>query len=167
MISAGSGEADDEDGDTSDHRYLEAGFGHSYRPVHFLVIENIGGLGFGHGRGQGRTLFTDEKFWAEGSYLKPFLQNNLALQTNPVDLGLVNRLSVIQFGSIKSMHGGEETIQSPSTPLYWEPTLFVQFGWNRVKFNTQYGYSIPVAGEPDFHWLWFHIGFGMNYRFGG
>lgn len=168
MISAGSGDAEDDEIDNSYHRYLEAGFGHSYRPVHYFVIENIGGLAMGQGRGEGRLTIGESTthFMAEGAYVKPYLQNNLAIQTDPFDFGLVNRISIIQFGNIRNIRDDEETITDPSTPLFWEPTLFGQIGWNRVKVAARFGYSLPIAGEPDFQWLWFHFGFGMNYRFG-
>jgi len=167
LISAGAGDADDDTVDNSIHRYMESGFGHSYRPVHFIVIENIGGAGFGYGKGKGRLTIGESTstFMAEGAYIKPYLQNNLALQTDAIDLGLVNRLSVIQFGSITSVRSDEETNNSPSTPLFWEPTLFFQFGWDRIKLATQFGYSLPIAGEPEFEWMPLHFGFGVNYRF--
>ena len=168
LISAGSGDADDDTVDNSIHRYMEAGFGHSYRPAHYLVIETIAGSGLGYGKGEGRITIGESTstFMAEGTYIKPFLQNNIALQTDAIDFGFVNRLSVIQFGSIKRVWGDEEMNNSPSTPLFWEPTLFFQFGWDRIKLAIQYGYSMPIAGEPEFEWMPLHFGFGINYRFG-
>lgn len=164
IVSAGS-EFNDND-HTSEHRYLEPSVIGFFRPADILVVETSGGLGVGSGKGEGYRLLTDHTFTAEGAYFKPFIQNNLALQTKVLDLGIVNRLSVIQFSEIRSTQGDGEIITNPSTPVFWEPSVFLQVGWDRFRLNTQIGVSNAIAGEPDFDWQGVFAGVGMGFHFG-
>lgn len=165
MVS-GASDPDEAGDESSFHRYAEASFINYLRPGSMLVIENSGGLGVGGGKGHGQKLFTDGTFIAEGMYFKPFLQNNLALQTRVVDIGLVNRLSVIRFTEIRSTLGDAEPITDPSTPLFWEPAIITQLGWDRFRINAHVGISTPLTGEPDFDWQGMLLGVGLGYRFG-
>jgi len=163
LISAGVGEGEDDN--LSTHRYGEGAVGYATRPARNVIIESFAGVGIGTGKGvtRYRTGESTRTRTAEGTYLKPFIQNNIALQTTVFDIGLVNRLSIIQFGSIRSE---DEINRSPTTPLFYEPTLFVQLGWDRIKLTSQMGFSGPIAGKPDFDWMFIHAGIGINYRFG-
>jgi len=169
MLSAGAGDADDDFTDRSIHRYGEVAYGYIVRPAPYFLAESFGGIGLGFGRGEGRLTIGEStsKIIAEGTYFKPFLQNNLAIQTGILDFGLVNRLSLIQFRSIDWVGTDKETITSPSSPLFWEPSVFLQVGSDRFKLASHLGLSTPIAGSPDFHWLFLHMGLGINYRFSG
>ncbi len=158
----------EEDGQDSYHRYLESSALHTYRPGGILVIENSAGVGLGGGKGSSERIVSGEAFQVEGGYFKPFFQNNLALQTQAIDIALVNRIAIIQFDELRTTGENQDAVlNSPSTPVFWEPTVVTQIGWDRFRLNAQLGLSTPLAGEPDFDWIGIYGGIGFGLRLGG
>ncbi len=156
----------DEEVDSSQHTYFELGGGRSWRPENWLVIEASGGMGLGSGRG--RTIFlvdTSLERHAEGSYIKPFMQSNLAIQTRVMDLGFVNRLALINFDEITETGRNPEINTDPSGSIFYEPGVFAQLGWDRLKFNAHMGFSRPLGSQPEFDYNPFMLSFGVSFRF--
>lgn len=161
-----SDEARADDAGSSRHRYAEFGAGRNWRPSGPLILEGAAGVGFGSGRGTASYQLGESRVrYAEGSYIKPFLQGNVALKTSWADFGFVNRLAVIQFGEITRTEGTAAVIDDSPGYLFWEPSLFIQLGPERLRFNTYVGLSSPVTGDPDFDYHFFNVGVGMQYRF--
>ena len=163
----GSEEEREDELEPSQHRYIELGGGTMWRPVSNVVLEGSGGLGLGSGVGTSRVRFGDSQrdIHSEGGYIKPFLQGNIAFQSRLFDVGFVNRLAIIQYDEIRELGSNPDVILDPSTPLFWEPSVFMQMGWDRIKLNMNAGVSGPIAGEPDFHHSLMNISFGVSYQF--
>lgn len=163
----GSEEEQEGELEPSRHGYLELGAGTMWRPIQNIVIEGSGGLGLGSGTGTARIPIGESivERHAEGLYLKPFVQGNIAFQSRFFDIGLVNRLSLIQFDEIRELGSNPEIISNPTGPVFWEPSMFMQLGWERVKLNLHAGLSGPLIGDPDFEYLFMNISFGVSYQF--
>ncbi len=156
----------DEEVDSSQHTYFELGGGRSWRPENWLVLEASGGMGVGSGRGRSIFLLdTSFERHAEGNYIKPFVQTNLAIQTRVLDFGFVNRLSLINFDEITETGRDPELNTDPSGSLFYEPGIYTQLGWDRLKFNAHLGMSRPLGNTPEFDHNALILSFGVNYRF--
>lgn len=163
----GSEEEREDEIEPSSHRYFELGAGTMWRPVQNLVLEGSGGLGLGSGKGTARITLGESTVYrhSEGGYFKPFLQGNIAFQTRVVDIGFVNRLSLIQFNEIREIGSSPEINSDPSGPVFWEPSVFMQLGWDRIKLSIQAGSTSPLIGEPDFDYIFMNVSFGVSYQF--
>lgn len=163
----GSEEERDDGLETSSHRYGEFGAGAMWRPVKNLVFEGSGGVGLGSGKGSAHISIGESTIdlHSEGTYLKPFIQGNIAFQTRAFDIGFVNRLSLIQFNEIREVGNNPAVISNPAGPIFWEPSIFLQFGWDRIKLNMNTGLTGPVIGSPDFDYNMMNISFGISYQF--
>ncbi len=155
----------DDNAISSRHGYFEFGAGKSWRPAGRMVLEGAGGLGIGSGRGNVDYQFEGSTVrHASGNYFKPFLQGNIAFQTRAADFGFVNRLSLVQFGEITRTEGSTVVIDDSPGYIFWEPSLFLQLGPERLKFNTHIGITSPVSANPNFDYQFLNIGFGVQYR---
>ncbi len=163
----GSQEEREDELEPSKHRYFELGAGTMWRPISNMVLEGSGGLGLGSGVGTSRYRFGDSQrnIHSEGGYIKPFIQGNVAFQSRLLDIGFVNRLAIIQYDEIRELGSNPDVISDPSTPLFWEPSVFMQLGWDRIKLNMNVGASSSIAGEPDFQHSLMNISFGVSYQF--
>jgi hypothetical protein len=153
--------------ETSRHRYAEIGAGTMWRPVQNIIFEGAGGLGFGSGTGTALITIGQSSIdlHSEGRYIKPFLQGNIAFQSRAFDIGIVNRLSLIRFNEIREIGSSPAVISDPTSPIFWEPSLFIQAGWDRIKFNFNTGLTGPVIGKPDFDYNMMNVSFGISYQF--
>ncbi len=163
----GSEDESDNGFETSSHRYAEIGTGTMWRPVQNIIFEGSGGLGFGSGTGTALITIGQSSIdlHSKGRYIKPFIQGNIAFQSRAFDIGIVNRLSLIQFNEIREIGSSPAVITDPTSPIFWEPSLFIQAGWDRIKLNFNTGLTGPVIGDPDFDYNMMNVSFGISYQF--
>ena len=120
------------------------------------------GMGAGTGQGKstwsfGGTGFTEH---ATGTYLRPFVQGNVGLNTGIFDLGLSARAAWVWM----TYTSGNQNIPPNASMLMLEPVLYTGIGTNSFKVFGQFGISYPTNSTLNFGYNPFIVSLGINFH---
>jgi len=146
------------------HRYAEGGVGY-FKPFNkFGRFELLGGLGFGSSEASSKYFFFEpNEVTAKGNYSRVFIQANNGMERKHFDIGMALRLAHVSFGEFETT---SSVYEGSNSSVFFEPMLYVNVGWEKVKFVTQVGISDPLIDDLSFGYepLFFSIGLKGNFR---
>lgn len=155
-------------GNKHSHAYGEAGAGY-YVPLADVVSLEVfagGGAGSSQGNSQLHIGETETEIQARGSYALGFVQADLGLATEAVDLGLTTRGSYLRYWFT---HLDGQAVSAHEDQLFIEPTAVARVGWRYVKVGIQAGMILPTREIQRLHFnpLLLHFGVGLHLRWPG
>jgi len=120
------------------------------------------GMGAGTGQGQSTWSYNSTSYTeqAAGTYLRPFLQGNIGLNTGFFDLGLATRLAWVWM----TYTSGNQNIPPNANALMLEPVLYMGLGGNKFKVFGQGGFSAPLNKNMNFGYNPIIISLGINFH---
>ena len=160
-------------------RYYTQGAAGLYFPFGVVVTELYAGVGHGFGFAEGQTYIQtgSEEDKVKGrltsDYNLPFLQLNLGVLTGAgIDLGAgfkcgyILNLSTDDNYYAKRPEGAAKPVYNEQHTLL-EPTIFIRFGGDKVKFSIRLGATFLDGEEKSGRHFPYHsyaLGAGVNFR---
>ncbi len=153
---------------SSDHQHIAIEVGAEY----FKKLgkngrfEALAGLGFGTSEAKEHyDFYGPQKVNAKGSFSNYFLQSNIGLETRAFDLGLAVRMNQIVFSKFET---SSTTYNNTKAGTFFEPSIFARLGWEKLKVETQIGFSVPLQQDLEFQYepLTFSLGIRYNWNLG-
>lgn len=157
--------ADREGSADPEHRHfvVEAGADYFKKIGKFGRFEGLVGLGIGTAEAEDiYDFFGPLIVSAKGTYSNIFLQTNLDLETKIADIGIALRMNQIMFSKFKTSNVIYNEMEAGT---FFEPSVFVRLGWNRLKVEYQMGYSAPLQNNVGFLYEPFTFSLGIRYNF--
>lgn len=144
------------------HYYGEFGYGTNKKAEIFNFNLLLGtGLGITESYDNNTWFGTDN----HGSFIKGFLQFDGSLDSPIGAAGLSSRFSYVYFYNAveKRVNGNKIVINKDR--VFYEPTLFLNFGSRQFRIETQLGLVIPVTpeSEDDFSYEPGYLSIGIKY----
>ncbi|HET8859814.1 hypothetical protein [Marivirga sp.] len=156
--------------DGTKHNYLQAAGGYYKHYNNNAVLELYGGLGYGniyarqpstggHMDGNQQLYFTQLNF------------GKISIDNGKIDLGIGLKTGLL-FSEIQDNNyfytPAEGDLKYNYSILLGEPTAFIRFGGERIKFNLKAGavamHELSNSNQY-FPFSWWNIGFGVNFNF--
>ena len=150
--------------DTSSYYYGEMGYGFYKATEENGRMSAFGGLGYGAARAsdENNGFNYNGFFTAEGEFIRPYLQGNIALSSKVIDFGFSARFAFVHFlrYAENRNNAGFEEIKVPGT-FYLEPILFMNLGYDIIKMTAQVGLSIRSAPQVIYDYNPWIMGLGV------
>lgn len=148
----------------SRHIYLEGAYGIFNRTPSRLRMSAFAGLGWGLASGEANYTVngTPYNHASQGIYWKPFLQGNIGLHTDVLDIGLSTRSALVAFQFAE--YDGQQ-VEEPLASLMIEPNIYMALGWKVCKISLYGGLSLPMQGGIAFEYNPFMLGMGLQFNF--
>ncbi len=156
--------------DGTAHNYIQVAGGYYKHYNNDAVLELYGGLGYGkiyarsppsggHIDGSQQLYFTQLNF------------GKISIDNGKIDLGIGLKtgllLSEIQDNNY-FYNTNERDLKYNYSMLLAEPTAFIRFGGERIKFNLKAG-AVAMhelsSSNQSFPYSWWNLGFGVNFNF--
>lgn len=164
VIGAASfGSSGEEGDDFHEHSYIELGADY-FRPLGKIGrYEALAGLGVGSAEAVAQyNAFGPQEVQATGDYTKVFVQNNVGLETGPLEAGLALRLGQVVFTEFETSEMRSDESESGT---FFEPSIFARLGWKNVKIESQVGVSAPLQESVAFDYRVLNISMGLHFWF--
>jgi hypothetical protein len=155
-----------------EHRSFEIGAGYFRHFSEEVNKENnSGGLveligGYGHGKANNRSsIWTPRDIKVTGNYHKFFFQPGVGFHHDVFDIGFTSRVVGIDYYEIRIREDLNQSIEpttSPGLDYFFEPALTGRIGYKFVKFQFQFGGSIPVGSVPRYDHQPFMFSVGLH-----
>lgn len=131
----------------------------------FGVFEAIGGYGNGTAI-HFSDVWTSQMERTEGKYHKLFVQPSIGYSHSIFDVGIAPRMVMIDYYDME-VQGSGASLQPDwdrGTDLFVEPAITGRFGYKFIKFQFQFGLSIPMIEEPSYQYqpILFSVGIHMD-----
>lgn len=167
VLAAGSFYHSDRAGSTEGHGHSYGELGVQYHRALGRVgrLELMTGMGTGSAYSNGTYSFanTTSSVKATGDYNKIFIQSNIGLETEVIDLGVSSRFGHAMYSQFET---DETVFNERRSATFWEPSLFTRLGWKGIKLEVQLGSSVPMKEEAqvefDYQPFFFTIGLNIN-----
>lgn len=146
------------------HFYLEGAYGIFNRSPSQLRMSAFGGLGWGIASGEANFTVSNNSYnhVSRGIYWKPFLQGNIGLHTDVLDIGLSTRSALVAFQFAE--YDGQK-VEEPLASIMVEPNIYMALGWKICKISLYGGLSLPLQGGIGFEYNPFMLGMGLQFNF--
>lgn len=144
------------------HLYVEGAYGLFNRTPSQLRMSVFAGTGWGIARGDADFTVNGTTYNRvnEGQYWKPFLQGNIGLHTDLLDIGLTTRAALVAF-QFAEFDG--QPVEEALASVMIEPNLYLAFGWRTVKVAAYGGLSLPMQENLAFEYNPFMLGLGLQF----
>lgn len=111
-------------------------------------FELLGGGGSGSATSVDKYGFTgtSKEVQATGKYNKLFLQSNIGLETNAIEMGVALRLGHVMFTEFET---SSNTYDEFDAGTFFEPALYARLGWENIKIEGQVGTTGLLQDEED------------------
>jgi hypothetical protein len=149
-------------GDHHKHTFGELGLGYYNKLGSVFRVETFAGFGMGRASAYDSFFFiVPQAIIADGHYSRIFVQTSIGASTDFFDGGLTLRGCYVNF--YKYTYGGTD-FSHKDDDFFFEPVLFARIGWKYIKFQTQFGLSVPM-NDNLINYQPFMMSFGLHFNF--